>query len=110
MNTSVMRRILVRKGRTDATASALERGLTLRHYFQLRPIAKAMLMLGCVTAPLSLMAADKSALMLEEVLVTAEKRTQSLQDVPISIVAMDKDTLEKFNIDELEDFSAKVPN
>jgi iron complex outermembrane receptor protein len=47
---------------------------------------------------------------LEETVVTAEKREQSLQDVPISIVAMGVDTLEKFGIDEIEDIGAKVPN
>lgn len=47
---------------------------------------------------------------LEEVIVTAEKRLQSIQDVPISITALSEDSLEKFGIDELEDFGAKVPN
>ncbi|WP_019528258.1 TonB-dependent receptor [Dasania marina] len=63
-------------------------------------------MLGCIATPLSVF----SAPVLEEVLVTAEKRQQSLQDIPISIATMGADKLERFNIDELEDFSAKVPN
>ncbi len=47
---------------------------------------------------------------LEEIVVTAEKREQSLQDVPISLVAMGVESLEKFGIDEIEDIGAKVPN
>jgi iron complex outermembrane receptor protein len=76
-------------------------------------LSRSIYLVSCVCLlPSTLVSAQQtgSSIMLEQVIVTAEKRTQSLQDVPISIVAMDKDTLEKFNIDELEDFSAKVPN
>lgn len=48
--------------------------------------------------------------MLEEVLVTAQKRAQSLQDVPISIVAYDSDKLAALGIDELTDISASIPS
>ncbi|MEH6593125.1 MAG: TonB-dependent receptor [Halioglobus sp.] len=48
--------------------------------------------------------------MLEEVLVTAEKREQSLQDVPISIVAFDADMLDTLGINELSDINASIPN
>jgi len=50
------------------------------------------------------------ALVLEEVLVTAQRRTQSLQDVPISVVAMDQQTLEMRGIDEIEDIGLDIPN
>lgn len=50
------------------------------------------------------------SLSLEEVLVTAQRRTQSLQDVPISIVALDQQTLEMRGIDEIEDISLDIPN
>ena len=42
-------------------------------------------------------------LALEEVLVTAQRRTESLQDVPISIIAMEQQALEMRGIDEIED-------
>jgi outer membrane receptor protein involved in Fe transport len=42
--------------------------------------------LGAVVFPL-VAAAQQSSLVLEEVIVTAQKRTQSLQDVPIAITA-----------------------
>jgi iron complex outermembrane receptor protein len=51
-----------------------------------------------------------SAPALEEVIVTAEKREESIQDVPISIVAFSQDTLEKLGISDIKDLAAKVPN
>ncbi|NQX89344.1 MAG: TonB-dependent receptor [Halioglobus sp.] len=53
-------------------------------------------------------AADNLAL--EEVMVTAQRRTESLQDVPISIVALGQQTLEIRAIDELEDIGLDIPN
>lgn len=47
---------------------------------------------------------------LEEVIVTAEKREESLQDVPISIVAFNQEALEKLGISDVKDLAAKVPN
>lgn len=47
---------------------------------------------------------------LEEILVTAEKRVESLQDVPISIVAFNQDKLENLGISDIKDLAAQVPN
>ncbi len=41
---------------------------------------------------------------LEEIVVTAEKRTQNLQDVPISIQALDTQKLEQLNIVNIDDY------
>ena len=54
--------------------------------------------------------AQESGLVLEEVIVTSQKREQSLQDVPISVSAFGMEKLETMGIDELEDIGAKVPN
>lgn len=51
-----------------------------------------------------------SAAVLEEVVVTAQKREQNIQDVPISIIAISGDTLRSGGISRLEDMSASVPN
>ncbi|MDY0066379.1 MAG: TonB-dependent receptor [Steroidobacteraceae bacterium] len=45
----------------------------------------------------------------EEVIVTAQKREESLQDTPISIVALSSKTLESRGIDSLTDLQADVP-
>ncbi len=46
---------------------------------------------------------------LEELIVTAQKREQSVKDVPISIVAMGAEEIEKRGITNLEDLSFAVP-
>jgi iron complex outermembrane receptor protein len=46
-----------------------------------------------------------------EILVTAQKRAESIQDVPISVVALDADTLEQRGINSLGDlFTGQVPS
>lgn len=47
---------------------------------------------------------------LEEVVVTARRREESLQDVPISITAMDEDFLRTQNITSIEDLGTHVPS
>lgn len=47
---------------------------------------------------------------LEEVVVTAQIRTQSMQDVPVSMAAVGGDTLFESGINKIEDLAAQVPN
>jgi len=47
---------------------------------------------------------------IEEVIVSAQKRENTLQDVPISLVAFDASDLEKIGAEELEDAANYVPN
>jgi iron complex outermembrane recepter protein len=60
-----------------------------------------------LTAPVMVHADD---LMLEEIVVTAQKREQSLQDVPISVSAVDGEKMAEAGINNLADLSAYVPN
>ncbi|MGC1509076.1 TonB-dependent receptor [Ketobacter sp.] len=46
---------------------------------------------------------------IEEVTVTARRREESAQDVPIAVTVMNSDQLEKQNIVELESLGTKVP-
>ena len=46
----------------------------------------------------------------DEIIVTATKRAQSIQDVPLSIEAVTGTTLEDYGIDSLTDLSSLVPN
>jgi iron complex outermembrane receptor protein len=46
---------------------------------------------------------------LEEVVVTARRREESLQDVPIAITAMSADFLREQNVNELADLAVHVP-
>ena len=47
---------------------------------------------------------------IEEVIVTAAKREQSLQEVPIAVSVVDGETIEKSGITDLFDLSLSVPS
>lgn len=47
---------------------------------------------------------------LEEIVVTAQRREQSLQDVPISVMAITGDSIRTGGFSDMEDMSAFVPN
>ena len=49
-------------------------------------------------------------LLLEEIIVTAQKREQSLQSIPISIRALSNETLESVGADSLDDVVRLVPS
>jgi iron complex outermembrane recepter protein len=47
---------------------------------------------------------------LQEVVVTAEKHRERLQDVPIAVSAVGADTLQKMGADSIEDYARDVPS
>jgi iron complex outermembrane recepter protein len=53
--------------------------------------------------------ADSDSVVLQEVVVTAEKRSERLQDVPMSLTALSGAALESSKSTRLEDFIGKVP-
>ena len=66
-----------------------------------------------LAAPIAWAQPDASAgkrLQLEEVVVTAQKRTQSLSDVPVSVTALSGDKLTEAGIENLSDLSEYTPN
>ena len=54
--------------------------------------------------------AQSEGLALEEVVVTARKRTENLQDVPIAISAIDATTMARAGIERASDYVGLVPN
>jgi outer membrane receptor protein involved in Fe transport len=54
--------------------------------------------------------AQEQTAVFEEILVTAQKREQSLQDVPISVAVISGDRLAEAAIDNLDDLAPYVPN
>ena len=52
---------------------------------------------------------NASAQALEEVLVTAERRVESLQDTPISITALNSEGIDKRGITNTDDMFASMP-
>ena len=61
-----------------------------------------------VAAPLPALAQE--SLTIEEVIVTAQKRDESLQDVPISIDVIGQEELENLGVTDLEDFAQLLPS
>lgn len=55
------------------------------------------------------LAAQEGAMTLEEVVVTAQRREQSMQDVPVSVTAFSGDTLQQRNITNAVDYLAITP-
>ncbi len=66
--------------------------------------------------PLALFAVSISAqesgrrAVLEEVVVTAQKRSESIRDVPMSVSAIGGESLRDFNIENMNDLSLMTPN
>ncbi|AQA19970.1 hypothetical protein BST95_18685 [Halioglobus japonicus] len=58
----------------------------------------------------SVAASTAYAQQLEEVIVTAQKRTESLQDIPISISAYDADNIESMGLFTAQDLGAASPS
>jgi iron complex outermembrane receptor protein len=72
---------------------------------------------GAVVAPaLCLLAAparaqeESSGSTIDEVVVTAQRRSESIQDVPIAITAVGAETLRDANVKGIEDYFALTPN
>ncbi len=70
-----------------------------------RSILSSAIAVSCVTA----YANDAKPLAVEEVVVTAQKRSQSLQDVPIAVQAVTADTMRQNGISTLSDMSSISP-
>jgi len=67
------------------------------------------LLWGLLMPAAGVFAAEKSGDTLEEIVVTAQKREQSLQDVGTSITALDATTLAEQNLRDVVDVAAQTP-
>ncbi|MEM1111047.1 MAG: TonB-dependent receptor [Pseudomonadota bacterium] len=74
-----------------------------------RARARKPISVGVLTASLAL-SGTASAQMLEEVVVTAQKRVESLQDVPISITAVSGEKMSEAGVFKVEDLQTFTPN
>ena len=80
--------------------------------FRLMPVKQAV-MTACgasvaVTAAPAVMAQEQVAL--EEIVVTARKRAENLQDVPVSVQAFSADAIAKQGITGLADYARLIPS
>jgi len=52
----------------------------------------------------------QQSIVIDDIIVTARKRTESVQDVPISISAIDAQQIENLNLHNLDEIAALMPN
>lgn len=71
--------------------------------FPIKPLLGAILISSTV-------AADWAAAQIEEVMVTAQRRTESAQDVPVSLTAYSAEDLKVVNITRSSELAAQTPN
>jgi len=67
------------------------------------------LVVGAMIATTSVYAQDEDSFRLEEVIVTAQKRTENLQDVPATIEALGGEELSNAGIADLKAFGQRTP-
>ncbi len=76
----------------------------------IKSFPKSTLALVCAATLMPSALQAQSGGMLEEVIVTATKRAQSLQEVGMSITAISERDIEEMGIDSYLDFAVRVPN
>lgn len=54
--------------------------------------------------------ADANAVKIEAIVVTAQKRIEQLQDIPMSVTALTQDMLDQFNVTDINTLQAAIPN
>jgi iron complex outermembrane recepter protein len=74
------------------------------------PVASAAALLGCLQAVHAAEADEPAAAGLQEVVVTAQKRSENLQDVPVSIQAIGTQTLQQMNVSSFDDYVKMLPS
>jgi len=80
--------------------------------FNLKPVSRAVVTacgasVGVTAAPAAL---GQDNLAIEEIIVTARKRTENLQDVPLSVMAFGSEAILKKGIKSLEDYARQIPS
>ena len=70
--------------------------------FEKRPIAIAIA-IGGLTAP-------SAYGQIEEVIVTATKRPESMQDIPVAVSALQEETLDQLGVSNFEDYLIQMPS
>ena len=69
------------------------------------PLAGAIAVASAFSAPAALSLEDEPSMVLEEMVVTARRRQESLQEVPLSISVMSGDQLERIGAADIIDFT-----
>ncbi len=83
-----------------------------QNFFHMKPISRAVLAAcgGSIAATAAPAVVAQQVQALEEIVVTARKRVQNLQDVPVSVMAFNADAIAKQGIKSLEDYARLIPS
>jgi iron complex outermembrane receptor protein len=71
---------------------------------------RVLMAAAMLTATANAVYAGEGQFALEEVIITAQKREQSIQDVPIAITAFGSEDLERLNASDMSDLQYSTPN
>ena len=74
-----------------------------------KPLAAAVAV-ACGVSGAALVAPEAHAQELEEIIVTATKRSEGVMDIPMSVQVLGQQQLEDLNITDLEDYVQMLPN
>ena len=58
----------------------------------------------------NVLAQERGALVIEEIIVTATKRAENMQDIPLAVQALGADALDSQNINNFTDYVLQLPN
>src|SRR5678815_2811131 len=76
-----------------------------------KPIRRAILGALCGLAPASIALAQQApAPQIEEIIVTAQKRAQSLQEVPVAVSAFSGEALQNHHVSDVTDLNQLAPS
>ena len=75
-----------------------------------RASMRGVLLCGAALIGSAWPAAAQEALAVEEVVVTAQKRAENIQDVPLSVSAYGAEMIERAGVQNLQDLASRVPN
>jgi iron complex outermembrane receptor protein len=67
-------------------------------------------LLGSALFSAAAIAQESDDLEIEEILVTAQKRSESLSEVPIAITVFSSDSIDQTGVQELRDLTEYIPN
>ena len=76
--------------------------------FPLLSVVLGLTGIGALSAPVAAQSEGRGVL--EEVVVTARRRAENLQDTPIAVSAVGADTLERLGISDIEDIETLAPS
>ncbi len=83
---------------------------TRTHRALRRTLCPALLMTTTMLYGVPAAMAQEAATTLDEVVVTAQKRSENLQDVPISLQVFGQEKLEQLNLSDFDDYAKYLPS